>query len=125
MPATSTVRTVAEVMSSPASPPCSSETVAEASRSGWPSTKTGSVVVVDGERPIGILTERDLVRFGAAGAAAAGHEGQRVDDRAEPDCVAPDAVGAGGVRTRSPSTATATSPSSRTARSSASCRCAT
>ena len=29
--------------------------------------KKGSVVIVDGERPIGILTERDLVRFNATG----------------------------------------------------------
>ena len=95
MPATSTVRTVAEVMSSPAITAHSSETVAEVSKR-MAEQKKGSVVIVDGERPIGILTERDLVRFNATGAAAARHQGQRVDDaagrlrRARP-------LGAGGV----------------------------
>ena len=69
MPATSTIRTVAEVMSSPAITAHSSETVAEVSKR-MAEKKKGSVVIVDGERPIGILTERDLVRFNATGAAA-------------------------------------------------------
>ena len=30
--------------------------------------RVGSVVVVDDDRPVGILTERDLVRIAAAGA---------------------------------------------------------
>ena len=49
----------------------------------------GSVVVVDGERAVGILTERDLVRLASAGADPA------VDPVStwmtpDPDCVAPD-----------------------------------
>ncbi len=49
----------------------------------------GSVVVVDGDRPIGILTERDLVRFGAAGSAAADTKVSEWMTEA-PDCVAPE-----------------------------------
>lgn len=51
----------------------------------------GSVVVVDGNRPVGILTERDLLL-----AAAAGADPRTVDVRAwmhpEPDCVDADAT---------------------------------
>jgi citrate synthase len=49
----------------------------------------GSVVVVDGNRPIGILTERDVVRFAAAGPSA---EGTKLDAcmTAEPDSISPD-----------------------------------
>jgi citrate synthase len=52
----------------------------------------GSVVVVDGERAIGILTERDLVRLAGAGADGSA----RVADwmTADPDAVAPDAEAA-------------------------------
>ena len=58
--------------------------------------KKGSVVIVDGERPIGILTERDLVRFNATGAAAS--DTKVSEWMTQPvDCAAPDAVGAGGV----------------------------
>jgi citrate synthase len=79
--------TVSEVMSSPAITASSSETVAAAS-SRMVDAGVGSVVVVDGDRPIGILTERDLVRFGAAGAAAAD---TKVSEwmTSEPDVVAP------------------------------------
>jgi CBS domain-containing protein len=88
MPPSHAVTTVAEVMSSPAITAASSETVAAASER-MVAHSTGSVVVVDGDRPIGILTERDLVRFGAAGAAAAD---TKVSEwmTSEPDCVAPD-----------------------------------
>ncbi len=46
-------------------------------------------MVVDGDRPIGILTERDLVRFGASGASS---DGTKVSEwmTEDPDCVAPD-----------------------------------
>jgi citrate synthase len=64
------VRTVAEVMSSPPFTATPSETLAEASER-MRAASVGSVVVVDGSRPIGILTERDLVRFAASGADAA------------------------------------------------------
>ncbi|MDQ1402487.1 MAG: citrate synthase, partial [Actinomycetota bacterium] len=50
--------------------------------------RVGSVVVVDGNRPIGILTERDLVRFAATGAEAST---TKVSEwmTEDPDCVAP------------------------------------
>ena len=122
MPAPATTRTVAEVMSTPAVTAHSSETIAEVS-ARMEERKKGSAIVVDGDRPIGILTERDLVRFNATGAAAGRHEGQRVDDAAG-RLRGARPLRAGGLRTRSPSTATATCRSSRTASSSASCRCA-
>ena len=64
-------RTVAEVMSAPPVTAVPSETLADAS-SRMRDRGVGSVIVVDGERPIGILTERDLVRFAASGADASG-----------------------------------------------------
>jgi citrate synthase len=58
---------VQEIMSSPVVTAEPSETVAEvAGRMG--EAKVGSVVVVDDKRPLGILTERDLVRVAASGA---------------------------------------------------------
>ena len=60
-------RTVADIMSSPALTATPSETLAEVA-GRMDDHKVGSVVVVDGNRPIGILTERDLIRFAAAGA---------------------------------------------------------
>jgi citrate synthase len=51
--------------------------------------RVGSVIVVDGLRPIGILTERDLVRFGASGAEG---PGTKVSEwmTEDPDCVGPE-----------------------------------
>src|SRR6478736_1683338 len=69
MPA-ATTRTVAEVMNTTAVTGHASETIAEVS-ARMAEMKKGSVVIVDGDRPIGILTERDLVRVNATGAAAA------------------------------------------------------
>ena len=63
------VRTVADVMSHPPVTATPSETIAEAT-GRMREHRVGSVVVVDGERAIGILTERDLVRFAASGADA-------------------------------------------------------
>jgi citrate synthase len=63
------VRTVSDIMSSPPVTATSSETVAEAT-ARMSERKVGSVVVVDGTRATGILTERDLVRFAASGADA-------------------------------------------------------
>ncbi|HZB71692.1 MAG TPA: citrate synthase [Acidimicrobiales bacterium] len=60
-------RTVAELMSSPPVTALPSETVAEVA-ARMDDGRVGSVVVVDGERPLGILTERDMVRFSASGA---------------------------------------------------------
>lgn len=88
MAATSTVRTVAEVMSSPAITAQPSETIAEVSKRMSEAEK-GSVVVVDGQRPIGILTERDLVRFNATGASPA--DTKVSEWMTQPvDCAAPD-----------------------------------
>jgi citrate synthase len=69
MPVRATTRTVAEVMTSPAVTAHSSESIAEVS-ARMEERQKGSAIVVDGERPIGILTERDLVRFTATGASA-------------------------------------------------------
>ena len=61
------VRTVGELMSAPVVTAEPAETVAEAS-GRMHEAGVGSVVVVDStHRAIGILTERDLVRFAAAG----------------------------------------------------------
>jgi citrate synthase len=60
------LRTVGELMSSPVVTALPDETVAKAAER-MRDQRVGSVVVVDGDRPIGILTERDLVRWGAAG----------------------------------------------------------
>ncbi len=119
------VRTVGELMSSPVVTAEPAETVAAAS-TRMRDAGVGSVVVVDGtRRAVGILTERDLVRFAAAGDDAAGHQGLRVDDRG-PGHGRARRPGRRGLRRGCPSTATATSRSSTTRRrSSASCRCGT
>jgi citrate synthase len=77
-------RTVSEIMSQPVVTATADETVASvAERMG--TQRVGSVVVVDGERPIGILTERDLVRI-----AASAIDGETVGTWMTPD---PDSVG--------------------------------
>ena len=83
----SKVRTVAELMSAPPVTALSSETVTVVA-TRMEERKVGSVVVVDGARCIGILTERDLVRFAASGAEAAV---TKVSEwmTEEPDVVAP------------------------------------
>lgn len=48
----------------------------------------GAVVVVQGAQPVGILTERDLVRFAAAAAPGPSTVGDWMTS--EPDCVGPD-----------------------------------
>ena len=63
------VRVVGDVMSAPALTATASETIAEAS-SRMNERKVGSIVVVEGDKPVGILTERDLVRFASSGADA-------------------------------------------------------
>jgi citrate synthase len=82
------VRTVGDIMSSPAVTATPSETV-EAATARMQEHRVGSVVVVDGTRAIGILTERDLVRFAAAGSDAAN---TKVSEwmTEDPDVVAPD-----------------------------------
>ncbi len=79
--------TVSDVMSSPVVTAGPSETVAEVTaRMG--ERKVGSVIVVDGERPLGILTERDVVRFAATGGDA---ETAKVSEwmTEDPDTVSP------------------------------------
>jgi citrate synthase len=49
----------------------------------------GSVVVVDGGRPVGILTERDIMRMAAAGPASAALDVAEMMTP-DPDCVEPD-----------------------------------
>jgi len=56
--------TVADIMSSPVVTASPDETVAGAA-ARMVEAQVGSVVVVDGERPVGILTERDLIRLAA------------------------------------------------------------
>ncbi|MBA2311570.1 MAG: citrate synthase [Actinobacteria bacterium] len=63
-------QTVGELMSAPVITTSASESIAVAGGL-MRTSKVGSVVVVDGKRPIGILTERDLVRFAAEGGDAA------------------------------------------------------
>lgn len=60
------VRTVSDVMTKEVLTASPSETIAEVT-GRMRELKVGSVVIVDGRRPIGILTERDLVRIAAAG----------------------------------------------------------
>ena len=59
-------RTVGEVMSSPAITASAEESVAGAA-ARMVDRGVGSVVVVEDERPVGILTERDMMRIGASG----------------------------------------------------------
>ncbi len=116
-------RTVSEIMSHPVVTATAGETVAAAA-DRMRAQSVGSVIVVDGERAAGILTERDLVRLSADGAGSDRRDRRRVDDtgsglrRSRP---------ARDRRLRQPraSTATGTSPSSTVVASSASCRCAT
>ncbi|MEX2658474.1 MAG: citrate/2-methylcitrate synthase, partial [Acidimicrobiales bacterium] len=88
------VRTVAELMSAPPVTALPSETIADVA-ARMERLRVGSVLVVDGDRCIGILTERDLVRFAASGAEAAA---TKVSEwmTADPDVVTPasDAVAA-------------------------------
>ena len=81
-------RTVGDVMSAPPVTATSSETVAAAA-ARMQEKRVGSVVVVDGLRAIGIMTERDLVRFGASGADASM---AKVSEwmTEDPDTVSPD-----------------------------------
>lgn len=83
-----THRTVGEVMSVPAITAVEDEPISEAS-ARMARSSVGSVVVVEGNRPVGILTERDLLRAAAAGAdpttALVRHW-----MTSDPECVEPD-----------------------------------
>src|SRR4051812_46219056 len=82
------VRTVSEVMSTSPVTAVPSETIAQAA-ARMSERRVGAVGVVDGDRPIGIPTERDLVRFGASSASS---DGTKVSEwmTEDPDCVGPD-----------------------------------
>src|SRR6478752_9816111 len=83
----STERTVADIMSAPVATATAAETIAVAA-ARMRERKVGSVVIVDGEgRATGILTERDMLRFAAAGSDAST---AKVSEwmTAEPDTVA-------------------------------------
>jgi citrate synthase len=79
---------IADIMSQPAVTALADETIAVAA-GRMTANRVGSVVVVDGHRAIGILTERDLVRLAAAGAEPGG---TKVAEwmTADPDTVGPD-----------------------------------
>jgi len=82
-----TTRTVADIMSRPVVTATADETVAAAAER-MREQRVGSVVVVDGDRPVGILTERDLVRLAAE--RATGSDLVRDWMTPDPDSVAPD-----------------------------------
>jgi citrate synthase len=79
---------VSEIMSRPVVTAAEFETVADAA-SRMREQSVGSVVVVNGERAVGILTERDLVRLASAGADP-GVDPVSTWMTPDPDCVAPD-----------------------------------
>lgn len=83
------VTTVADLMSRPVITASPDETVAAAA-ARMAEAGVGSVVVVEGDRPVGILTERDLVRLAADPTPSA--EARLVDwATADPDTIPPDA----------------------------------
>ena len=90
MPAADTAktRTVGDIMSTPVVVAAPDDKVAEAA-ARMREQRVGSVIVVDEGRPVGILTERDLVRIAAAGADT-GTATVRDWMTANPDSVAPD-----------------------------------
>src|SRR5918994_1178626 len=59
-------RTVADIMSHPVVTATADETIAKAA-ARMREQRVGSVVVVEGERPVGIMTERDMIRVAADG----------------------------------------------------------
>jgi citrate synthase len=85
-PAPAGPRTVGEIMSKPPVTATADEAVSVAA-DRMREQSVGSVVVVDGDRAVGILTERDLVHL-----AAAGTESSTIADWMTPDAdsVAPD-----------------------------------
>ena len=88
MPPAHTVRTVADVMSSPVVTAKPSESVADVAARMEDHT-VGAVVVVEGDRPVGILTERDILRVAAGGSSSADVEVAGVMT-ADPDRIGPD-----------------------------------
>lgn len=84
----SETRSVSDVMSAPVLTTPADSTVAAVGER-MQDAGVGSVIVVDQGRPVGILTERDMVRVAAAGVAASAAS---VSEwmTADPDTVAPD-----------------------------------
>ena len=82
-------RSVSDVMSAPVLTAEAGESIAEVS-GRMVDEQVGSVIVVDGPAPVGILTERDLLRFAASGQAAS-EALVREWMTADPDTVGPDA----------------------------------
>src|SRR5713101_1181675 len=80
------MRTVADLMTSPAITAGPDEQLAEAAER-MRTAGVGSVVVVEENRPVGILTERDLVRSSAAATTDGLVREWMTPD---PDCVGPD-----------------------------------
>jgi citrate synthase len=80
--------TVADLMSTPVITAAPEETLAQAAER-MRDKRVGSVVVVQDDKPVGILTERDMIRIAAAGADTGG---VRVAEwmTPNPDSVAPD-----------------------------------
>ena len=81
-------RSVADIMSRPVVTATGDEPVSAAAQR-MREQSVGSVVVVDGDRAVGILTERDLVRHAAAGVDADAPVAEWMTR--DPDHVAPDA----------------------------------
>src|SRR5580658_1406499 len=79
---------VRDLMSSPAVTCGAEASLADAART-MAEARTGSVVVTEGHKVIGILTERDLLRAAAAGAEA-GREPTRLWMTSGPDVLGPD-----------------------------------
>ena len=82
-------RAVSDVMSAPVLTAGASDSLATVSER-MVADNVSSVIIVDGRHPIGILTERDLLRFAASGLAA-GDASVRDWMTPDPDTVAPDA----------------------------------
>ncbi|HYY44624.1 MAG TPA: citrate synthase [Actinomycetota bacterium] len=83
-----TARKVADIMSSPVVTAAPDETIAEVAERIRDS-KVGSVVVTEGDKPVGILTERDLAHFAAGGRSAAEAKVSEIMT-ADPDVITPD-----------------------------------
>ena len=82
------VRTIADVMSRPPVTATEGELVAEAA-ARMTERAVGSVVVVDGNRPVGILTERDMIRVASSSAdLATAKVGEWMTP--QPDTIGPD-----------------------------------
>jgi citrate synthase len=79
---------VRDLMTSPALTCAADDTLATAAHA-MQQAETGSVVVTDDDKVVGILTERDLLRAAAA-VAEPGHERVRLWMTAQPDVLGPD-----------------------------------